>query len=106
MEDTLAFPNIEFMMNEDGNLPNKSLLIHASIAQRAKKNLSLVIVDPVNGKALASEAEASLGADQARRTGYENCFQALQSLGRPIRTTTFNFALLARARWLSIPRKA
>ncbi len=53
--DTLAVPNVEFVMHEVGNLANQALLIQSRIALGAKKNLPLIVVDPVDCPTLASK---------------------------------------------------
>ena len=58
-----ALPNVELVMNEGGNLANQASLIYSVIALRSKKSFPQIVVDPVNGKALASKMQASLGAD-------------------------------------------
>ena len=73
--DTLAVSNVEFVMHEIGDLADQALPIHSRIAQGAKKNLALIVVDPVDCPTLASKEQASLRAGKAGRTGDQNGFQ-------------------------------
>ena len=57
--------NVEFVMHEIGDLADQTLLIQSRIAQGAKKNLALIVVDPVDRPTLASKEQASRRAGKA-----------------------------------------
>ena len=65
LEDALAVPDVELVMDETGNLANQSLLIQSGISQGPKKNLPLIVVDPMDLAAVVGKLQASFGADQA-----------------------------------------
>ena len=65
LNDTLAVPNVEFVMDEARNLANQTLLIQSRIALGPKKNLPLIVVDTMDRAPLAGEVQASFGANEA-----------------------------------------
>ena len=65
MNDTLAVPNVEFVMDEARNFLNQTSLIQSRIALGPKKNLPLIVVDPMDRAPFAGEVQAGFGANEA-----------------------------------------
>ena len=65
-EDAGAVADIEFVVDEAGELGGEAALVPAGVTGRAEEDGALVVVDAVHGVAeLAGEIDADFGADEA-----------------------------------------
>ena len=74
-EDAGAIADVEFVVDEAGELGGEAGLVPAGVARRAEEDGALVVVDAVDGVAeFAGEIDADFGADEAGGTGDEERF--------------------------------
>jgi len=70
--DALAVADVEFVVDEAGELGGEAALVPARITRRTEEDGALVVVDAVDGVAeFFREIDADFGTDEAGGTGDE-----------------------------------
>ncbi len=71
IKNALTVADVEFVVSEAGDEIGEAFLVPARVALRAKKCRTLVVVQPVDGTALAGEKNRDFGTNEAGGAGDE-----------------------------------